>query len=201
MDINQAVTEVLTITARPDRSAEILSALNAAISFYSSKADFALDLVETSLPISPTEYGGTVQFNVVSPTPLVTRFRKFKYVKPYGVKRYLTPIGSDKIFTPKDQIQVDKYYVGGNNITYTLKELAPSLEVGYYQYPPVLDGTTLSTHWMLDLMPWAVIDRAAARIFRSIGDDTSAVAYDRSSMELFLAARRDFEDGVVAGAA
>ena len=200
MDINQAVTEVLTITARPDRATEILSALNAAISFYSSKATFALDLVETSIPISPTEYGGTVQFNSVSPTPLVSRFRKFKYVKPYGVKRYLTPIGSDKIFTPRDQVQVDKYYVGGNNITYTLRELAPSLEIGYYQYPPVLDGTVLADYWMLDLMPWAIIDKASARIFRSIGDDTSAIAYDRSSMELFLTARRDFEDGVQAGA-
>ena len=200
MDINQAVTEVLTITARPDRSAEILSALNAAISFYSTKATFAQDLVETSIPISPTEYGGTIQFNAISPTPLVARFRKFKYVKPFGVKRYLTPIGSDKIFTPKDQVQLDKYYVGGNNLTYTLSALAPSLEVGYYQYPPVLDVSTVTTYWMLDLMPWAVIDKAAARIFRSIGDDTSAIAYERSSMELFLTARRDFEDGVQPGA-
>ena len=200
MDINQAVTEVLTITARPDRAAEILSALNAAISFYSTKATFSQDLVETSIPISPTEYGGTIQFNSVSPTPVVSRFRKFKYVKPFGVKRYLTPIGSDKIFTPKDQVQLDKYYVGGNNLTYTLSALAPSLEVGYYQYPPVLDVSAVTTYWMLDLMPWAVIDKAAARIFRSIGDDTSAIAYERSSMELFLTARRDFEDGVQPGA-
>ena len=200
MDINQAVTEVLTITARPDRATEILSALNAAISFYSTKATFAQDLVETSIPISPTEYGGTIQFNSASPTPVVSRFRKFKYVKPYGVKRYLRPIGSDKIFTPKDQVQLDKYYVGGNNLTYTLSALAPSLEVGYYQYPPVLDVSVVTTYWMLDLMPWAVIDKASARIFRSIGDDTSAIAYERSSMELFLTARRDFEDGVQPGA-
>ena len=199
MDVTQAISEVLTITARPDRSAEILSAINAAIAFYTTKADFAFDLVETSIPISPTDYGGTVQFNNLSPTPLISRFRKFKYVKPYGVKRYLTAIGSDKIFTPSNQVQVDKYYVGGNNITYTLRELAPSLEVGYYQHPPLLDEATNKTYWMLDVMPWAIIDKASSRIFRSIGDDTSAIAYDRSSQELFLAARRDFQDAVLAG--
>lgn len=197
MDFAQAIAEVITITARPDKSAEIATALNASIAFYTSKAEFARDLVETSLPIDPNEYGGTLQFNNANPV-LVTRFRKFKYVKAYGQVGYLLPISSDKIFTPGGFTQRDVFYVGGNNITYVLKSLAPSLEVGYYQYPQVLDANTNKDHWMLELMPYAVIDRAAARIFRSIGDDSSAAQYNASSAELFSVHKHDFEDAVLA---
>ena len=198
MNFGEAVAEVMGITARPDKGVEIASALNAAISLFSTKVNWSKDLVESSLVINPASYGETLVFDNVSPTPLVTRFRKFKYVKPAGVLRYLLPIGCDKIFTPGEFTQKDVYYVGGNSITYLLKELASSLEIGYYQFPPLLDATTVNTYWMLDLMPYAVIDKACARIFRSIGDDTSARNYEASALEFFNAAKRDFEDCIQA---
>jgi hypothetical protein len=194
MEFAEALSEAIGITARPDKSTETESAINATISLYTTKVNWAKDLVETSLVVDPTLYGATLQFNNVVPTSLVTRFRKFKYVKPRDVKRYLHPIGADKVFTPGEFIQRDVYYVGGNSITYVLRELTPSLEIGYYQFPYKLDLVTNKTHWMLDLMPWAVIDKACARIFRSIGDDTSAKSYESSAYELFTAAKRDFED-------
>ena len=200
MNSVSAVAEVMAIVARPDREGEILGAINAAISSSCLRANFAKDLVETSLTIDPASYGATIQFDNVTPTALVTRFRKFKYVKRTAVKSYLDPIGSDKLFANNNIATRDCYYVGGNNITYLLKDLSPTLEIGYYQYPPILDLVTTTDFWLLDLAPYAVIDKAAARIFRSIGDDTSAVAYERSAEEFFKIARRDFEDSIQAGA-
>ncbi len=194
MTFDEVYDEILGITARPDREVEIKSAINATLSKSILKTSFARDLVETTIEIDPTLYGDTIQFNNADPA-LVTRFRKFKYVKPTGVKRYLKAIGSDQIFQPGEQIQRDRYYVGGDNLTYTLKELSPTLEIGYYQYAPTL--VSGDTHWFLELAPWAIIDLAAARIFRSIGDDASAVAYERSGTEFYNVAKRDFADSIL----
>lgn len=196
----QAVSEVLTITARPDRTAEVESALNWAISHCCLKSNFAYDLVESTITIDPALYGATIQFNNVLTTPPVTRFRKFKYIKSYGATRYLKPIGSDQVFQPGRSMQKDRYYVAGDNLTYILSSLAPSLEIAYYQYPPILDSITLPTFWLLDVAPWAVIDLAAARIFRSIGDDESMRQYQGMGEEMLKLARRDFEDGMLIGA-
>lgn len=195
MNFNEVTSEVLNITARPDRMLEIESRVNASLSRCVLKASFAQDLVEATLPTDPTVYGETYDFSAD-----VVRFRKFKYVKPTGFPRYLTPIDSTQLFQPGGTMQRDKYYVAGLNLTYTLFDLAPSLEVGYYQYAPTLDATVNTTHWLLDLNPWCIIDLASAAIFRSIGDDTSAQVYEKSGTESFLITRRDCEDSILAQA-
>ena len=196
MNFSEVVTEIIGITGRPDKATAIGVAINAAISLCTMKASFARDLVETSIPISPSEYTGTFQFNNLQ-VPVVTRFRKFKYVKAYGVKGYLNPTSPEKVFTPGGISQRNVYYLSGDSITYILQNTAPSLEIGYYQYAPVLDANKNNTHWMLEVMPYTIIDLAAARIFRDIGDDASAARHQAAGDESFKVNRRDHEDIVV----
>jgi len=201
MNFAEIVSEVVGITKRPDKVQEISTAINAVISLCTMKASFAKDLVEISLPISSLLYGDTVQFDNVSPLPTIIRFRKFKYIKAPGVRRYLLPIGADQVFTTASSLQLDRYYVGGNNLTYTLKELAQSLEIGYYQYPKVLsDFVGNDTHWMLDIMPYTIIDLSAARIFRSVGDDASFKTHESMGQDAYKINRRDHEDSILVGA-
>jgi hypothetical protein len=94
-------------------------------------------------------------------------------------------------------MQTDCYFMAGTSMTYILSILDSSLEVGFYQYAPTLSADD-DTHWMLEMIPWVITERAAAQIFRLIGDDASANYYEKSSMELFVAARGDFEDQVAA---
>lgn len=194
MNFAEVVTAVTGIVKRPDKVAEIERAINASLSDCTVRASFAYDLVETSIPVDPTLYGDTIIFNNLT-VPVVTRFRKFKYVKPTAVKRYLTPISPDKIFTPSGITQGDVYYVAGNSLTYTLRELTTALEVGYYQYAPVLKNS--EEHWMLDIMPNTIIDLAAARIFRSIGDETSFRAFLATGTESYKINRNDYEDSIL----
>lgn len=201
MNFNEAVAEVIAMTSRPDKATAISSAINAVLSLCTMKASFARDLVETTIAVDPTLYGDTIQFNNALPTPLVTRFRKFKYVKASGVRNYLRQISPDQIFSPGNAIQRDIYYVGGDNFTYVLSDLTPTLEIGYYQYPEILTGTTgKNDHWMLELMPWTIIELAAARIFKSIGDDTSFRVYQATGDESFRINRADHEDSILAQA-
>lgn len=189
MIFSEAVAEVISITGRPDKAADIASQLNRALSFFTLKAEFTQDLVETSLAIDSTLYGNTI--SLVS----LTRFRKFKYLRPLAQRYYLRSIDPTQIFIPGQQIQRDRYYVGGASLTYLLSQLDTSLEVGYFTYAPILTSTTGSdAHWMLDLMPYALIEKAAAKIFQLIGDDTSYKFYEGSAMELFLTGRKDFQD-------
>ena len=196
MNFNEVVNEVIGITARPDKASAIATAVNAVISLCTMKASFARDLVETSIPISPTEYAGTFQFNNLQ-VPIVHRFRKFKYVKAYGARGYLNVTTPDKVFVPGGVSQTDVYYLSGDSLTYILKNLVPSLEVGYYQYAPVLDVNKNNIHWMLEVMPYTIIDLAAARIFRDIGDESSARIHQNDGEESFKANRQDHEDMAV----
>ncbi len=194
MNFSEAIEEVVGITKRPDKETEIASQLNKALAFYTLKANFAQDLVEVSLAIDSEEYGQSID---LADFEDVVRFRKFKFIRPLAQRYYLKPIDPEHVLTPGGQIQKDRYYVAGNIVTFTLSALDTSLEVGYYQYAPILtEAEDNNTHWMLDKMPWAITERAAAQIFKMIGDDASSRFYDASSNEFFLAARRDFADSV-----
>lgn len=185
MNFSEALAEVLRTTSRPDKVPDATVAINRAISYCTLKGAFRRDLVEASIAIDATLYGDTISLAAL------TRFRRFTYVKPTAVRRYLTPMEETKIFTPKDQIQPNVYYISGTSLTYTLSELATALEVGYLTYPIILDAITNTSHWMLDLMPYAITDLAASRVFQTVGDDASAGRYLASGTELFLTARRD----------
>ena len=191
MNFLEAQDEVIAYTKRPDKLTDIKSQLNRAIAFFTLKANFSRDLVESSIPVDSTLYGDTVDLSTLA-VPFV-RFRKFKYVKPTGVRYYLNTIDPTQILTPQGIVQPNRYYVAGQSITYTLSALTAVLECGYYQYAPLLVNNA-DEHWMLDLMPWAVIEKAASRIFFNIGDETSAKSFEESSMDFFLVGRRDFLD-------
>lgn len=197
MNFTEAVDSVIDITARPDRRVETVNAVNSTLSKSILKANFSQDLVEGTLNVDPTLYGDTVDLALEAG---FVRFRKMKYLKITGETRYLVPTDADKVFTPGGQMQPDRYFLAGTNLTYTLSKLTPTLEYGYYQYAPVLTDNAADTHWLLEKMPWCIIDLAAARIFRSIGDDASAKAYEASGQELYNVAVRDFVDQVLYGA-
>lgn len=185
MNFSEALSNVLRITARPDKTEDAAMGINKAIVYMTLNGDFSRDMIEGSLPINPSLYGDTVDISVLP------RFRKFVYLKPTGVRYYLSELAPEKIFTPKNRVQPNVYYVAGQNLTYTLSALSSSLEYGYLTYPPVLDQVTNQTHWLLDAIPYAVVDLAAAYVFHSIGDDASAKHHEKMGMDLYLTLRRD----------
>lgn len=195
MDFQEAVDTVISITKRRDKQAEIISQLNKAIAFWTLKASFRKDYAETTLTLDANSYGQTLDLtNAAISTPDVTRFRKVAWLRPTSRRYYLKEIDPVHIMTPQGQVQTDRFYCAGGQLTITLSNLDSTLEMGYYSYAKILDLTTNTAHWMLDMVPWMVTERAASQIFRSIGDDISAKYYEASSLEFFIAARNDFEN-------
>lgn len=185
MNFSEVLAEVLRVTVRPDKSADAIRAINKAVLYCTIKGDFSQDFVEASMPIDPTLYGDTISIATLP------RFRRFLFVKPLAKRYYLTKMDPDKILTPKLEVQPNVYYLAGTNLTYTLSELNSSLEVGYYTYPLTLDAVVNPTHWMLDMMPYAIIDLAAAYVFAGIGDDASARKHEAAGLELYTLIRKD----------
>ncbi len=185
MDFNEVLAQVLEITKRPDKTERTKLAINKAISYCTIMCNFPQDTVEATFAIDPALYGDTVELTSLE------RFRKFEYVKPTGAKFYLSYLKGDKIFTPGGSAQLNKYYLAGTSMVYTLAALTPTLEISYLTYPPILDQVTLPDYWMLDEMPFPIIDFAAAEIFKQIGDDTSAARHRNEGMEFYKTVRRD----------
>jgi hypothetical protein len=201
MNITEAVAEVVSITKRADKATEILSNINKAIAFWTLKANFRKDYAETTLTLDPDTYGQTLDLSDLAiSTPDIVRFRKIAWLRPTSRRYYLKEIDPGQILTPGGQVQTNRFYMAGSNLTVTLSNLDATLEMGYFSYAQMLDLTTNTSHWMLDMIPWAVTERAASQTFKSIGDDASATFYAASSMEFFLAARRDFEYQTLAAA-
>lgn len=191
MTLVEAIEEVILITKRADKRAEIISNINKAIAFWTLKANFARDLVEATLTLDANAYSQAIDLSTE-----LTRFRKFKFIRPTSRNYFFQPIDPLQVIGPNNRVQTDRYYVVGQTLNITQSQLDSTAEIGYYQYAPLLVEGTLEAHWMLDMMPWAVTERAASQIFKSIGDESSSTHYVATSMEFFLAARRDFADNV-----
>ncbi len=191
MTLVEAIEEVILITKRADKRAEITSNINKAIAFWTLKADFARDLVEDTLTLDADAYSQAIDLSLV-----LTRFRKFKFIRPTSRNYFFHSIDPTQIIGPNNRVQTDRYYVVGQTLNITQSQLDSTAEIGYYQYAPLLSEGGTEAHWMLDMMPWAVTERAASQIFKAIGDEASSTHYAATSMEFFLAARRDFADNV-----
>ena len=190
MIFSEAVAAVTGLVKRPDKAIEIASNINKAISFFVLKGEFAKDLVEQSMPIDSNSLGQTIDLSTV--VPAVARLRKFKYIRPRGQRYYLIEIDPSQVFTPAGIIQPNRYFLAGSNLTFTLSVAESFLEIGYYQYPSILTSVTGSdAHWLLDMIPWAVIEWAAAQTFQSIGDETSARYYQASAMAMYQTMKND----------
>lgn len=194
MTLTEAIEEVISITKRADKRAEITSNINKAILFFTLKASFAKDLIETSIPFDSDAYAQSIDLTtLVSP---LTRFRKWKYLRPTTRNYFLKFRDPLQIVGPNGNVQTDVFYMSGDTLIATLSQLDATCQVGYYTYPPILSEAGVTAHWMLTMVPWMVTERAASMTFKSIGDDVSAKFYEASSNELFFTARGDFEDQV-----
>lgn len=181
MNFTEAVAEVVDTVKRPDKISLIRREVNAAIVFFCSDSDFPRDYAEQAVNLDPQEY--TQAFALTD----LERFRKFKYVRRAPGK-FLTPVADSDL--TKGCEFVDRYYQVGSNINVALAALSPKLDVGYYKYPAMLtDDAPL--HWLLDMQPYMVIDRACAAVFRGIGDEKSMQVHAGEARLSYLAFRKD----------
>lgn len=200
MNFSEIVDEVMSIVKRPDKLAEIRSAVNSTVQYCCTTTDFARDLVELSINVDAASYAQSLALSTFP------RFRKFRYLKPSNRNSYIDPLQPDKVFVRKHLTsggvanieQLDKYYIAGESVVFKLCTLTPSVLVGFYAYPPVLSNAA-GTFWLLDSAPYVVIEGAIAKAYRLIGDDASADRYQGQFLQSHSVFVKDVKSGVANG--
>lgn len=190
MQLSEMIDRVITRTKRADKRSEIIDAINNAISYFSLGASFMQDLVEGTVNINGSQFAQSLVISTNFP-----RFRRIKYLKRTGAKGYLKQADPLKVFDRYGCEQLDRWYRSGDNIVFKVQTLSPTLEYGYFQYPDLLEDDA-DTHWMLDIVPMMIFNKACAEIFQSIGDaDNDYRLCEKRAMDMFEIAKQDFEDG------
>ncbi len=182
MNFTAIVTEILSMTKRPDKINDIRREVNAAILYYSSESDYRRDLVETSIVITPAGYERILKLSEL------TRFRKVSYIKYAGTRVYVEELDSLKL--TKDCDLVNKWYLSGDAINIKLRSSAAALDFGYYRYPEYKTDL-LPNYWMLDGNWNAILERAASAVFNDIGDTGSSQVSARKALEAANIFRND----------
>lgn len=185
MTFTEVVQGIHSIVKRPDRIVDIQREVNAAVNFFSSDLNATRDIQEVLTTIVATEY---TQAIALTEFP---RWRKFTYIKRAGTREFLRFLLIKKLYT-KDCAYEDTYYIAANSLKISMTKLSAGLDIGYYEYPPILTDAS-PDHWLLD-SAWPVIrDRAMGKILGAIGDSTAAQRYEGFAVAGWLSKRADLE--------
>lgn len=184
MNFTQAVAEVVDTVKRPDLIGRARREVNAAINFFCLDSEFPQDYAEQSIVLDPQAY--TQAFSLTD----LTRFRKFQYIKLGGTRKYLKVVSDEEAL--KGCALSGRYYVAGTAVNVYLPSLSATLDVGYYMYPEMLtDDLASRDHWMLQVSPYMIIERACGALFRHIGDERAMSTCMAAAREYYLAMRKD----------
>lgn len=190
MDFGEAVQLIVDRVKRPDKTEDIKAAINRAIGLFAVK-NWAHDIVELTHTIVATDYAQSFDITAVP----FERFRKIKYIRPTGFRKYLSWRDPSRIFQPNGAECLDVWYRSGNNIVFKLSKLQPTLEIAYYQYHLAMIADD-DTDWMLDQVWPALHDYVTGNIHGEIGNDQERARYESKGMLLLDAFHADIGDSV-----
>jgi len=189
MTLGELQAWILSTIKRPEKAAEVVYAINAAIEKASTQGDYAWDLVEGSISLDATVYAQSIAIS-----SSFQRFRKLKYLRPSGYKKVLQWKDPSRIFD-KGIETVDCWYRAGDNIIFKLCHLQSSARYAYYAYPTRLTAAGHTNNYTVQ-MPTVLHDLACARLYEDMGNEAEAGRLERRALRDLAAMRADRQDGV-----
>lgn len=175
MTLAELIQEVYTITNRPDRSAETLSAIKSA-TLKAHQCDFFWkDLFETGVQFSGPDFLQQLDYRSVLPLWRANKYlRKFDFPSSTPGK-FLTIIQPEQVLDAYKCEKDDIYYYGGTVLNIKSSTLEDTFLYGCYVNPDITSGGYNS--WIALDHPYAIIFDAAGTVFKAIGKDEEAATY------------------------
>jgi hypothetical protein len=162
------VSDVYSLTNRPDLVAETALAVKAATIKAHQSDDFIKDLTEQSIQFTTADYYQSLDYKSVFPL-----WRKPRYIRimdssgtPSTVLTYIEP---EKVVDNFGANRLDVFYVAGAEVQIRTLAQQQYFAVGYYSNPDVTQSGYKS--WIADDHPFAITYEAAATVFKMIGQD------------------------------
>ena len=181
MNFSELLNEVYTLTNRPDLEAKTTLAIRKATLLLHNTDFYPKDIREQGVQFASSLYQQALEYRVLFP-----RWRALKYFR----KTDSQGSGDGQFFDLIVPEQVlDEYSLNRDNVCYlagSVYQLRSSTQfqyiiVGCYQYPDVNVATFDS--WIALDHPYAIIQRAAASIFKAVGDTDEFAAADQDANE------------------
>lgn len=164
MNFTDICSNIVLLTKRPDKLASIRKEVNAAVLMFSKEKDYPRDMEEQPFTLPIPGYATAV------PLSDLVRFRKIAYIRISNTLHYATKLDG----MPSKQCDMrDKWYYSGTTLKVSLSAHANSLDIGYFQYPPVLTDAA-PDYWMLDGNWETIQEQALSVIWNDIGDAQAA---------------------------
>jgi len=166
--LTSLLTDVYTITNRPDLEDATKSAIKSATLKAHRSDYYSKDIYETGVDFTTEAYIQSLDY-----VTLISNFRAFKYFKRVKSAtdtegQFLTILTPEEILDTYGVQKTDVAYVAGRVL-----EIKASVSfryglLGCYVNPIVTDAGY--TSWVADLYPYAIIYEAARILFLSLGD-------------------------------
>jgi len=163
------VSDVMTLTNRPDLVNETNLAVKAATLKAHQSDDYIFDFAEYSIQFEAADYYQSLDYKSVIPL-----WRKPRYLRKYDAigaapGAFLSYLEPEKVVDNFGASRQDIFYVAGTNIQIRSSTEFQYLLIGAYLNP---DVTTIGfKSWIADDYPFAIIYEATAIIFKTIGYD------------------------------
>lgn len=169
------VTDVTTLTNRPDLVNETALAVKAATLKAHQSDDYIKDFNEYSIAFDAAAYYQSLDYKSILP-----RWRKPRYIRKYDATGsaygiFLEYVEPEKVIDEYKVDRTDIFYVAGANVQIKSSTLLQYALVGLYENP-VVTSTGFSS-WIADDHPFAIVYEAAAIIFKTIGRDDQVPVY------------------------
>jgi len=175
MTLAELIQEVYTLTGRPDRVAETLSAVRSATLKCHQSDYYYKDIFESGLAFDSADYVQNLDYRALLP-----RWRALKYLRKYDNSTG-TPGAELNIIVPENVLdsyrvqRTDICYVAGAYIQINSSTAEQYYLLGCYLNPNITEAGFDS--WIASDHPYAIIFDAAATVFKAIGKDDESSSY------------------------
>jgi hypothetical protein len=169
------LTQVYTITGRPDLVTETTLALKQATLKAHNSDFFPRDIYETGISFAAADY--IQQFDYQSVLP---RWRALKYIRKFdsvnnSAGKFLKVITPEQILDGYGNEKADICYQAGSKLQIKTYEQNQYFLLGCYLNPSVDPLNYIS--WIAEVQPDAIVVLASAAIFKMVGFDEQASMY------------------------
>lgn len=175
MTLAELIAEVYSITGRPDRVAETLSAVKSATLKAHQSDYYYKDEFESGIAFNTSDYVQNLDYRALLP-----RWRAIKYLRKYDAVagtpgKRLTLVTPETVFDDYALQKQDIFYVAGAYVQINSSTQEQYYLLGCYLNPDITE--TGYNSWVALDHPYAIIMDAAATVFKAIGKDNEAAAY------------------------
>jgi hypothetical protein len=165
---SEILTDVYTLTNRPDLVAESKLAVRAATLKVHATDFYYKDITELPVDLGVSEFLHTLDYKDIFP-----RYKALSYIRKLDITTtdnqdvFFTVLTPNEVLDPYSANRADVAYVAGANLQLRGSTKFRYVSIGAYQYPDVTEDSYNS--WIAIEYPFTIIHIAAANVFAGIG--------------------------------